>query len=223
MRYVRILLALVACLVMVGCSSGGSPESNSVETPSASTSAAQSEARARASYDPCDLLSTTELRSLAGDAVGASTPGLVAGIPSCKWATAGGGFVQTTGSTASDWAKSIPDALRAIEASGQFNDADNLGKIRQGAALIEAGGDLSPARSCALFSEMLELQGKPPGSQWIVTVVPTRTNPQAVTGQMCSEGTFTSVMVAAQAGLEEPLPLEAVARALKVAHRNNIG
>lgn len=131
--------------------------------------------------------------------------------------------MQAIGSSSSEWARSLPEALRAIEASGQFADAGNLKKLRDGAELIEAGQNLDPNRACSLFSDMLELQGKPEGSSWIVTVVPTRDDPQAVTGQMCSGGRFTSVMTANKRGLQEPLPVQRVAQALKSAHRKNLG
>jgi hypothetical protein len=110
-----------------------------------------------------------------------------------------------------------------IEAAGQFSDTENLRKLRQGAQLVEAGEDLDADDACSLFSEMIELQGQPPGSQSIVTVIPSRNDPKAVTGQICSGGRFTSVMVASTSGLDIPLPLQQVAHATKFAHRRTLG
>ncbi len=131
--------------------------------------------------------------------------------------------MQAIGASSPEWAQSLPDNLRALEASGLVKDQKSLKRLRDGAELIEAGTDLSPAKACSLFSAMLELQGQPRGTPWIVTVVPTREDPQGVAGQMCSGGRFTSVLVANQEGLVEPLPVEQVAKALKSAHRNNAG
>ncbi|RLP91997.1 hypothetical protein EAD89_09745 [Micromonospora sp. BL4] len=70
---------------------------------------------------------------------------------------------------------------------------------------------------------MVELQGRPPGTSWIVTVLPSRDDPQAVSGQMRSAGRFTSLMVADTSGLDEPLPLDPVAEATKLVHRRGLG
>lgn len=129
--------------------------------------------------------------------------------------------MQAIGTSSPEWAQSLPESLRALEASGLGTDEENLKRLRDGAELVEAGTGLSPIKACSLFSAMLELQGQPRGSSWIVTVVPTRKDPQGVTGQMCSRGRFTSVLVANQEGLVEPLPGAQVAKALKSAHRNN--
>lgn len=144
-------------------------------------------------------------------------------MANCQWTAANGRFVQAIGTPSPYWAQSLPDALRAVEASGQFTDPKDLKKLHRGAELIQAGQDLDPIEACSLFSKMLELQGQPEGTPWVVLVAPTRENPQAVTGQMCSEGKFTSVMVADGSGLEGPLPKAQVTHALKSAHRRNLG
>jgi hypothetical protein len=110
-----------------------------------------------------------------------------------------------------------------MEASGKFTDTENLRKLREGAQLVEAGQDLDADDACSLFSEMIELQGQPASSQSVVTVVPSRDDPKAVTGQICSGGRFTSVMVASTSALDVPLPLQQVAQATKVAHRRALG
>ena len=189
-----------------------SSESTPGETPrSVSSSVAAS--------DPCELLTTSEVERLTGESVGEPKPGLTGGVPNCQWAVPDGRYVQTVGVEAAEWARSLPELIRIIEASGEFSDTENMRKLRQGADLVEAGQDLDPGAACSLFSQMVELQGQPPGNSWIVTVVPTRTDAQAVTGQMCSVGSFTSVMVADMEGLDGPLPLDEVAEAIKLAHR----
>lgn len=218
------LLTIASCVLVVGCSSGDTPEraapSGSTGTSPTETSATPSAATAPS--DPCDLLPDREVEQVAGGAVGAARSGLTGGLANCQWTTADGGFVQVIGSTSSTWAQSLPEALRALESSGQFTDSANLRKIRAGAELVEAGQELDPVEACSLFSEMLELQGQPPGSPWIVNVVPDRENAMAVTGQQCTEGRFTSVMIADETGLGEPLPIASVSDALRSAHRRNL-
>ncbi|HET8961986.1 DUF3558 family protein [Nocardioides sp.] len=218
-----LLLAIASCVLVVGCSSGDTREpaasSSSTGTSPTETSATPSAAPS----DPCDLLPNREVEQVAGGAVGAARSGMTGGLTNCQWAIADGGFVQVIGSTSSTWAQSLPDALRALESSGQFTDSANLRKIRAGAELVEAGQELDPVEACSLFSEMLELQGQPAGSRWIVNVVPDRENAMAVTGQQCTEGRFTSVMIADETGLGEPLPIAPVSEALRSAHRRNLG
>jgi len=158
-----------------------------------------------------------------GESVGESTPGLAGGLPNCQWAAPDGRYVQTAGVDASDWARVLPAMIQALEASGQFDDTTNLRRLREGSKLVEAGQDLEADQACSLFSQMVELQGRPPGTKWIVTVAPTHADPKAVSGQMCAGGRFTSVMVADAAGLDAPLPVNEVGQAIKIAHRRNTG
>ena len=224
---VRALLVIASCVLIAGCSSGDAKEQAAVPSPSDTTTpeaaSTPSPSASVASSDPCDLLSDRELHQLAGGAVSAARPGMTGGLANCQWATSDGRFIQAIGSTSPYWAQSLPDALRSIESSGLITDAEDLKKLRDGAKLVEAGQDLDPVKACSLFSEMLELQGQPEGSLWIVTAVPNRETPMAVSGQMCSGGRFTSVMVADEAGLEGPVPIEQVAQVLGSAHRKNLG
>lgn len=222
----RRLLVLASCVLVAACSSTDAQPRSESPTPNAtSPSPTASTPSSANAVDSCDLLSEAELTALAGEGEGVSEahPGLTGGLANCQWATADGGYVQTAAATAPEWAQSLPEIFRTIEASGTFTDAENLRKLREGAKLVQAGKALSPVEACGLFSEMLELQGQPPDTTSIVNVVPSREDPQAITGQMCSGGRFTSVMIASQTGLDEPLPVEAVANALRSAHRRSIG
>lgn len=158
-----------------------------------------------------------------GESVGEGRPGLAGGLPNCKWTESDGRYVQTAGADASDWARVLPEMIQALEASGQFDDTANLRRLRDGSKLVEAGQELEADAACSLFSQMVELQGRPSGTKWIVTVAPTHADPKAVSGQMCSAGRFTSVMVADLAGLDAPLPVYEVGQAIKLAHRRNAG
>jgi hypothetical protein len=134
-----------------------------------------------------------------------------------------GRYVQVVGIEASEWARSLPEIVRALEASGEFSDAVNMRRLRDAAELVESGEDLDPHEACSLFSQLAELQGRPPKTSFAVSVIPTRSDPKAVSGQMCSVGTFTSVMVADTTGLDGPLPIDEVGKATRAAHRRALG
>jgi hypothetical protein len=157
------------------------------------------------------------------DGAGDAKPGLTGELPNCQWTRPDGRFLQVIGVDASQWARSLPATIRAIEASGEFSDTENMRKLRAAAALLEAGQDIDSTEACSLFSQMLELQGQPPNTSFGVNVIPTRSDPKAVSGQLCSVGTYTSVMVADSNGLESPLPISAVGSVAQSVHRRVIG
>lgn len=224
-RAVRLVIAF--CVLIAGCSSGDAPEHAAVPSPShTSTPATSSPASPPASAapsDPCNLLSEPELKQLAGSAVSPARPGPTRGMANCQWTAAGGRFVQAIGTPSPYWAQSLPEALRAVEASGMFTEVKDLKKLRAGAELIKAGRDLNPGRGLFPFFEDARVAGSAQGASWTVLVAPSQAAPQSVTGQMCSGGRFTSVMVADPKGLKLPLPADQVAHALKSAHRKNLG
>jgi hypothetical protein len=150
-------------------------------------------------------------------------PGMTGALPTCKWVGPEGQFVQAASVDASTWAKALPELIQVLQASGQFTDSENMRRLEEAAELVAAGRELDPSEACSLFSRMVELQGRPPGTPMSVSVVPSQENPQVVTGQICRAGIFTSVTVADQLGLDLPLPIDEVAAAVKSAHRRGVG
>ncbi|MFB6720182.1 hypothetical protein ACFCV3_08495 [Kribbella sp. NPDC056345] len=218
----RILIGALALALASGCSSAELNSARPEPTPTtapASTPATAS--NSKATPDACDLLTASELAQLM-EGAGDAKPGLTGAVPNCQWSRPDGRYVQVIGIDASVWARSLPEILRALQSSGMLSDTENARKLRAAVKLLEAGQNLDPDEACSLFSQMLELQGRPPKSSVIVTVIPTRANPKGVTGQMCSLGTFTSVMVANEKGLTDPLPIDKVSTAIKQAHRRAI-
>jgi len=135
--------------------------------------------------------------------------GATAGVQHCQWSGAEARFVQVVSIPAQDWARSLPDIVRAAKSSGVLSDEENLKRLEEAAGLVEAGREIGPAEACSLFSTMIEeFQGMPAGSDQIVTLLPTGEDPMAVTSQVCREGRYTSVMVADRAGFEDTAPLE---------------
>ncbi|WP_185448695.1 DUF3558 family protein [Kribbella qitaiheensis] len=215
----RILIAALALALVTGCSSEDTSTPRSESTPTVTPRSSPAVlSSSTAAPDACDLLTASEIAPLMDDA-GQAKPGLKGGLPNCQWESPDGRFVQVVGIDASEWARSIPEIVRALQASGQFSDAENMRKLRAAAKLVEAGQDLDAHEACSLFSQMVELQGQPPKTSLAVSVLPTRANPKAVSGQMCSVGTYTSVMVADAKGLNGPLPINGVTAMTKLAHR----
>ncbi|WP_143448903.1 DUF3558 family protein [Kineosporia sp. A_224] len=221
----RMLPAVAFCVLVAGCASTDpqTSASTAVGGTSASSSSAPSASASAGAVAPCDLLSSAERATLAGRPVGKPSPGATGGMPLCKWPTADGGFVQAASAPASQWAQSLPELLRLVEASNLITDDEGLEKLREGGRIVAGGQRLDAVEACAMFSRLVELQGVAPGRTSVVNVLPTLEDPSAVSGQMCSEGTYTSVMVANVKGLDEPLPVEKVETALESAHRRATG
>jgi hypothetical protein len=217
-----MVLALVT-----GCSSTDTSSPPAESTPTAApkpapTATATATPASVTAPDACDLLTTADIAKLLKGA-GDPKPGLTGGLPNCQWADSDGRYVQAVGIDASEWARSLPEIVRALEASKEFSDAENLRKLRAAAKLLESGDKIDSHEACSLFSQMLELQGRPPKTTFALSVIPTREDPKGISGQMCSVGTFTSVMLADTTGLDEPLPVDAVGNAARAAHRRAIG
>ena len=190
----RLQLSLAATLLLVGSCSSTEPSPPSSD---ANTSAASPSTTAPGS-DTCDLLSDAEAERLLGDK-GVANPGQTGGTPNCQWITSEGRYVQVIQTSSSVWAEGLPAALKALEASGLANDPENVRKLREDSRLIESGKKLNAAQACSMFTRMVEIQGRPPGSNDVATVFPTRENPLGVTSQICSDGIFTSVLLANKA------------------------
>ncbi|MFN8196109.1 MAG: DUF3558 family protein [Nocardioidaceae bacterium] len=224
-----IAAAAALCLLLAGCSSGdGSPDAAPGSTPATSGSTASSgesassggvEVDENGEPDPCSLLSHDEAEGLAGRTVGDARPTMSASLLVCQWLAEDGLFVQVQTAPSPEWALALPEIVRIVQESGDFAGTPTLARLRKAGAMIEAGKVLSSTKACALFSELLELQGRPPGTTRTVNLIPTRKDPQAVSGQTCSAGRFTSVMVGNRLGLDGRVPVTQVARATMRVHQ----
>lgn len=112
--------------------------------------------------------------------------------------------------------------MQMMEDSGLVKDADGKRKFQRLRDLVEPGVLMSPTEACQVFSAMLEVQGQPPGTQSILNVFPHAENAKAMSGQICSAGRFTTVTLANEDGLAQPLPGEQVQHALELAHRRSL-
>lgn len=226
---VRPVLALLVLLVLQGATACSGPGDEPKGSPSDSAQPAQSQSSSTASAgesssssttttDICGLLHDDEAKRLLGTANSDAAAGSTGGIPNCQWHTAGGRYIQVISAPASEWSRALPGLVRQVEASGAVSNPSARAKLKAGVKLIESNGTVRNEQACALFSQMLELQGQPPGTEHIVNVIPDRSNPQGVSAQICSSGRFTSLMVADPAGLANPLPIQPVADVVQRVH-----
>ena len=148
---------------------------------------------------------------------------MTGGLPSCQWSAPDGRIVQAIGVDASHWAQSLPELLRLTEQSSIASDPEILRKLQEAAELVETGQDLTPNQACTMFSRMLQMRGEPAGTTFSVGMFPDRDSAQAINGQACSAGAYTSILLADQRELREPLPIETVAELLRTAHRRALG
>jgi len=211
-RHFAAVLALVAALA--ACSDSDSGQ-DADDEPGSSESAALSASAKSA----CDLLTREQLEDLAGGPVGSSQTSLVGSLPACRWLIEnGGGFIQVGSLSSPDWAQGLPDLMRTLEAAGALNEDADPETVRRFRDLVSSAQSVGPTEACDAFSAMLELQGDAPGTTMAVTAFPSKERPQALSGQICSAGRFTTVTLAVETGLDEPFPVKKVTSLVRAAH-----
>lgn len=219
---VRFVIAVAGLLLATGCSTPATPEEERDAASAAETSTAPEASKSDASKEdgpnPCELLTAVEMERLTGEPVGQGTGGMSGGLRGCQWSTPSGRGLQVIAVDASEWVRALPDLIAGAQASGAFDDSGNVRKLREAAELVESGEQLDEGEACSLFSEMMEMQGQPPGTNLTVNLLPTQVNPQAVSGQICAEGRYTSVMIADADGFGDKPPVVEVKRLISNAH-----
>jgi hypothetical protein len=182
-----IALALVPLL------SACSPESDlrDVASPAASTSE-MAEPAGAGDGGPCDVLDAEAVADLAGGPITAHSDAVVGALPACQWQD-GDLRVQVIQVPAGEWAVSMPALLDQMRESGGL-DETNLARIDEAIELIESGV-VAPAAACAMFSTMAEIAGHETGTDRLVNLVPNAEEPQALSGQACFDGVYTSVLL----------------------------
>ena len=103
--------------------------------------------------------------------------------------------VQVIQAPAVEWAVSLPAVLEEIKGA-QSLGGENLARIDEGIELIESGA-VDPAAACDMFSVMSEISGSAPGTDRLVNLLPDGQAPQAISGQACVDGVYSSVLLIA--------------------------
>ncbi|KQY56398.1 MULTISPECIES: hypothetical protein [unclassified Nocardioides] len=220
----KCLLAafVVPALFLAGCSDdqgasgrAGDPASaaSSSDSPTESTTEIPTEptddSGMAQSDDDCEaLLDADEVRAIATpDEVRLLT---VAGSPTCVARLSGDLSQLNVSITPADvWARTVKVAIRQVIDQGLLDDAENQAKLQEGLDLLESGDGLDPDQACDLFTTMVvDIQGRPEGSNNVVNVVPSPDEPLSINAQACSDGVYTSVSVIAPSPIKNPEALQ---------------
>jgi len=199
MRLLGMLCGLVTVLAL-GAGCDDEPD-NSDTSGTGDTSDTREEGSACATL----LDRSAELAALGSHSAERSTD--VGGLPACQALIAGSSLgidrIQVIQVPAEDWATTLPALIDEVLGSGLVKDPAQLRRLEQGREMIDSGDELTADSACELFTTLVvSLQGLEAGAQSIVNVLPDRQNPQAVNGQACSDGTYTSVQIESASGLE---------------------
>lgn len=178
-----MLLLLLAPLA--GCGGGDQPDADASSSPTASAEA-----------ESCDLLDDEQVTELAGEDLGAGREASIAGqLPVCQWGDLSGVGVQAGVVDASDWARSLPDVVEQLEASGIVDDEMNTQRLEDAAGLVASGDTIPADQACELFGDLAEIGGQGADAEVTVSLVPSSADPQAITAQACRDGVYTTVLV----------------------------
>ena len=137
------------------------------------------------------------MADLAGQQVTQSRADEVGALPACLYMVENSDKVQVIDVPASQWSRELPALLDQVEQSGVVDDPETRDKFAAARKQLEAEGSLDDDAACALFSDLLEIQGLPAGEERIVNLVPNREKPRGVNGQTCTDGVYTSVQLQA--------------------------
>lgn len=145
----------------------------------------------------CSLLSGDEVAELAGEDLGDPEPGEVTGLPTCRWGSPEGIGVQVVDVPVAEWVANLEPALDLVESSDLGDDPATAAKLKAARDLLASGDpeQMDDVEGCELFALFLEIQGLAPGQSRTVNVIPDRQSPEAVSGQSCTDGRFSSVLI----------------------------
>jgi hypothetical protein len=207
----RSAAALLLCLLaLTGCGSSGDGGDDGGDTGS------------DAAPESCGLLSDAHVAELAAQPVTQSRADEVGALPACLYMVENGDKVQVIDVPASQWSRELPALLDQVERSGVVNDPATRDKLAAARKKLGAAGALDDDAACALFSDLLEIQGLPAGEERIVNFVPTREDPQGINGQTCTDGVYTSVQLQSAELGDAQAAAARVETALEAAHRASV-
>jgi hypothetical protein len=145
---------------------------------------------------PCGLLGDAEIQALAGTPLEETAETTIAGeLPICVWGSLNDVGVHAGLVKASTWARALPEAVEQAQASGLLDDESNSTKLQEAADLIRSGSTIPAEEACGLFGDLVQLNGLPEGADSTVNILPTRDDPQAISGQACRDGSYATVVL----------------------------
>jgi hypothetical protein len=162
--------------------------------------------------DQCDILGPEAVARLAGQDL-APHKSQVGSMDVCIWGNLNTTGVQIARVSADEWALSLPQLVEPLRGSDLL-PPEKLAMLEDFAANIESQSTIEPAAACEAFSLMLEASGQPHANVTL-RVIPTRKDPQAISGQACVEGVYSTVMLADADLTASDDELQAVEEALR--------
>jgi hypothetical protein len=146
------------------------------------------------SLGPCDLVEDQTMSSLSKAEVVVSLEANRLDIPTCQYTFEGGSRAQVISVPAEQWAKQLAPILAELERSPLVNDEVNSRKIAEMGEILNSTGTPD---ACELFTLLAAVQGSGADLTQTVNLVPTLESPQAINGQQCTNGVYTSVQLIA--------------------------
>jgi hypothetical protein len=144
----------------------------------------------------CELLTGDQVEALAGGPLDETHETTIVGeVPICVWGSLDDVGVHAGLVAASTWARALPEIVDQAQASGLLDDERNASKLREAADLVRSGSTIPADQACTLFGELVQLNGVPAGSDSTVNILPTREDPQAISGQACRAGRYATVLL----------------------------
>ena len=183
-------VALALFPLLGGCTAP--PDTGDAASPTASASGAT--ATTPDDDGSCGVLDAETITELAGGPMTEHQETAVGAVPACQWQN-GDMKVQVIQAPAVEWAVALPAVLEEIKQAPGLGE-ENLARIDEGIELIESGA-VDPAAACDMFSVMSELSGSEPGTDRVVNLLPDGQAPQAISGQACVDGVYSSVLLVA--------------------------
>lgn len=172
---------------------GSSASVAATPAPAAADPAEEDEAEAE-DGGPCDLVDAETVSELAEREIDTPRETVVGALPACQWHGADVSL-QVAQVPAVDWAVSLPAIIAQVRQSDGVDDA-TLARFDEAEELIESGA-VDPAAACDMFSMMTEISGHEPGTDRSINLVPDAQAPQAISGQACVDGVYSSVLFVA--------------------------
>lgn len=185
-----VALTVAAGLSLAGCSGGDGDAKTADPTPSASAT--------QATVDPkepaCSFLTAAERKKLAGSAIDqvVATSGTDQSTQ-CRW-QASSALIQVTTLPAQEWAKTLPQVVKQLEASGDITTPADKKELARAKKLLSGADSFSGDQACEAFTTLAEIGGAKQGATTTITLVPITEAESGISAQMCTSGEMTSLI-----------------------------
>jgi hypothetical protein len=194
---VRLLvLALLAPLVLAACA-GDPPVTPTKDPGPLSTASSPSPRPTSASSPACDLLTSAERRSIAGETVDVEAPSNPPrGGFQCRWVKSLQAptptLIAVVVTSAQQWSKSVPQQVDRAIAAGAAKKKSFLTRLLAAKKKVRHGTDkITDKEACDMFSLMSEIYGRKKGTFEVVSF-PAYGTQLSVNARSCKQGRYIS-------------------------------